>query len=161
MSIRVGRIIALAIIAFGFMPQDTRAGGWAVITLDEVPLKGAVGNPIKVGFRVLQHGETGMSDLSPVIRANRTGSIEVIEWIAKESGEPGHYEISLLFTEPGEWQWSINAFNLRQPMPAIQVAVGSADQSANPSWVVWIVGSGIIVLGLAGFFPGRRTSPGM
>ncbi|RPI90695.1 MAG: hypothetical protein EHM40_17685, partial [Chloroflexi bacterium] len=45
------------------------AGGWAVITLDELPGAVVAGEPLTVGFTVLQHGITPMSGIDATIVA--------------------------------------------------------------------------------------------
>src|SRR5215510_963883 len=45
------------------------AGGWAVITLDELPTDVVAGKSLTIGFMVLQHGRTPMTDLKPTVTA--------------------------------------------------------------------------------------------
>lgn len=104
--------LALAIPAF--------AGGWAVIILDELPSGVVAGEPFTVGFSVLQHGKTPMTDLDPVIFA-RSGNQKVTVF-PKEEGEPGHYAASMTLASEGDWEWTIQAFSMEQKMPVLSVA---------------------------------------
>jgi mono/diheme cytochrome c family protein len=96
------------------------AGGWAVITLDELPTDVSAGEPLIIGFTVLQHGKTPMTDLDPTVTASSGG--EKIMFFAEEEGKPGHYTATLTFPNEGKWEWSIQAFTMDQAMPALTVA---------------------------------------
>jgi mono/diheme cytochrome c family protein len=125
--IKISIILALAIAFVLVVPVI--AGGWAVITLDELPTGVVAGEPFKVGFTVLQHGRTPMADLDPVITA-RSGKEKVTVFV-KEEGKPGHYAVSLTLPTAGEWEWTIQAFTMEQKMPVLGVAaptVASVDQ---------------------------------
>lgn len=97
------------------------AGGWAVITLDELPGDVEANTSIEIGFMVRQHGVTPMTDLEPIITARLADSKEAVAFTATESGEVGHYVATLILPKSGEWQWSISAFTVNQPMPTLTV----------------------------------------
>jgi len=119
-------LIALA------LPAPTLAGGWAVITLDELPAQVNAGQPIVVGFTVLQHGKTPLEDLSPTISARHTATGESIIVTAKPEGEIGHYTATLALPRTGTWAWSIQAFNMDQPMPPLSVLTGTTVDVPSP-----------------------------
>ena len=101
------------------------AGGWAVISLDELPVGVAAGEPYTIGFTVLQHGRTPMTDLYPIVTA-RTAKAEVLTFSAEPEGKPGHYTAVLTFPTDGEWEWSIQAFTMDMKMPTLNVSAGGA-----------------------------------
>ena len=105
------------------------AGGWAVISLDELPANVVAGEPLTVGFTVLQHGHTPMEGLTPTVTAFHKDTRFIAE--AEPSGKPGHYMATLTFPREGEWIWSIQAFTMDQPMPRMNVAAPSAVAAAN------------------------------
>ncbi|MBL8099207.1 MAG: c-type cytochrome [Anaerolineales bacterium] len=107
------------------------AGGWAVITLDELPTDVVVGEEFTVGFMVLQHGKTPMTDLSPIIIANLNKDSH-FKVIAKEEGKPGHYTATLTFPKEGEWNWTIEAFSMQQKMPTLIVSAPSVAVVSEP-----------------------------
>ena len=124
--------IAIAILLTLVFAIPVFAGGWAVITLDELPTNIVAGEPFTVGFTVLQHGRTPMADIHPTITANLHKETEFVV-DAEPEGKPGHYTVTLTFPKDGEWQWSIQAFTMDQTMPVLSVAppsVVSANQSA-------------------------------
>ena len=45
--------IAIAVMLALVLAIPVLAGGWAVITLDELPTNVAAGEPVKIGFTVL------------------------------------------------------------------------------------------------------------
>src|SRR5215216_7293776 len=107
------------------------AGGWAVITLDELPLHVLAGEPLSVGFTVLQHGKTPMTDLHPTITANLYKDVEFVAK-AEAEGKPGHHVATLTFPKEGNWQWSIQAFTMDQSMPMLSVAAPAAESRNVP-----------------------------
>jgi hypothetical protein len=135
------------------------AGGWAVITLDELPTDVVAGEPITVSFTVLQHGKTPLAGLDPTITAKSANS-ESFVVLAKEEGKTGHYTATLTFPTEGAWQWSIQAFTMDQPMPMLNVAVGTVSSVTEPvattepaasslSWL-WIVRMLALAVGVIG-----------
>lgn len=107
------------------------AGGWAVITLDELPTGVVAGEPFDIGFTVLQHGRTPLSGLDPTITATFEKKEQFVVH-AVEAGEPGHYTATITFPKEGNWEWTISAFTMEQPMPALQVAAGNGSPAVRP-----------------------------
>ncbi|HJS18912.1 MAG TPA: FixH family protein, partial [Anaerolineales bacterium] len=106
---RVRLSLALALLLSLLITLPALAGGWAVITLDELPSNVVAGEPLTIGFTVLQHGKTPMTGLEPTITANLFKDEEFVV-IAEPEGKPGHYTATLTFPKEGDWQWSIQAF---------------------------------------------------
>jgi len=158
---------ALAFLLAFAIAIPVLAGGWAVITLDELPSNVAAGKPLEVGFTVLQHGRTPMSDLEPVITA-RSGDEKLT--VFPKPDQPGHYSATLTFPVEGNWDWTIQAFTMEQKMPVLSVsapvvAVESQpvakvepveSASVLPLTIVRLAALGIGVIGL--FVAFRRRS---
>ncbi len=125
---RISTVLALALV-FGLV-LPVFAGGWAVITLDELPAGVAAGEPFTVGFTVLQHGRTPMTDLNPVIVA-RSGD-ERVTVVVEAQGEPGHYATEMILPSEGQWEWTIQAFTMEQKMPVLTVAAPSVLPVGRP-----------------------------
>lgn len=122
----IAGLIALA------LPANTLAGGWAVITLDELPTQVNAGEPFTISFMVRQHGRTPMGELSPTISARNTNNGESINVVADPQGEIGHYTATLAFPSAGTWDWSIQAFSMDQPMPPLSVLGGKTSIAPSP-----------------------------
>jgi len=150
--------IAIALLLTLIFTIPVFAGGWAVITLDELPTNVVAGEEITVGFVVLQHGKEPMTGLTPIITANLYKD-EQFTITAKEEGKPGHYTATLTFPKEGEWSWMIEAFSMQQKMPMLNVSAPSvaivtepesATQTAmSPNFVFAIL---TLVIGLASLF---------
>jgi mono/diheme cytochrome c family protein len=122
MNKRLLRVGALTVVAFGGMAFSF--GGWAVITVDDLPQAFTVGQPTTIGFSVRQHGIKLTDGLKPMLVAvdEKGGSTEVTA-SATDTGE-GHYVAKLTVPRPGHWSVTINSnfFNSRvklYPIPAI------------------------------------------
>lgn len=83
------------------------AGGWALVVLDRVPTEVRAGEGITIGFRVLQHGVTPQSDADPQLRAFHPASGERIQAQGTQTGDVGHFEITVSFPREGTWEWEI------------------------------------------------------
>jgi hypothetical protein len=122
--------IALGILLALMFTIPAFAGGWAVVTLDELPGEVVANENVEVGFVVLQHGITPMTGFTPIVSAHLTGSKESLQVMAKAEGEPGHYVASLTFPQSGEWSWNIRVFE-EQTMPPLSVV--DAPKAAQPA----------------------------
>jgi cytochrome c2 len=147
-GISVGFALLLALV-FAF---PVLGGGWAVITLDELPTDVIAGEPLTIGFTVLQHGKTPLSGLDPTITANLSKDEEFVVH-AEPGDKPGHYTATLTFPKEGEWRWSIQAFTMDQRMPNLTVAAPSIvsqpveeSRTATIPWLLIIRG---LVFGIA------------
>lgn len=129
---RIRTAIGLALLFAIVFAFPAFAGGWAVITLDELPSNVVAGEPLSIGFTVLQHGRTPMTDLHPTITA-KLSAAETISINAEPSGKPGHYAATLTFPKEGSWEWSVQAFTMDQPMPVLNVAASKAASANRPA----------------------------
>lgn len=123
--------IVLALLLSLVFSIPVFAGGWAVITLDELPTGVVAGEPFTIGFTVLQHGRTPMTNLEPTVTAG-LALVEKLVVYAEPEGKPGHYAATIRFPKEGEWEWSIQAFTMDQPMPVLTVAAPSAASASQP-----------------------------
>jgi len=151
--------IAFVLVSTFVIALPVYAGGWAVITLDELPVNVVAGAPVEIGFKVLQHGRTPLNDLHPKITATLFKESQFIV-NAEPDGKPGHYIAILNFPKEGDWYWSIQAFTMDQPMPVIKVASSNGvsiawpdsknDPISNSNSLVWIIRFLAVGVGLAG-----------
>jgi mono/diheme cytochrome c family protein len=135
MALRIRIALVFAILLSLTFVVPAFAGGWAVITLDELPTNIVAGDTFEVGFTVRQHGHTPMDGLAPTVTASLYKEMQFVVH-AQPGDKPGHYTASLTFPKEGEWTWSIQAFSMDQPMPVLQVAApgaGKTDQHAGQS----------------------------
>jgi cytochrome c2 len=116
------------------------AGGWAVITLDELPTAITAGQAYSIGFVVRQHGQTLRSDLQPIVRFDRVGAQESFRVTAQRQGSEGHYAAEIKFPSAGQWEWHVDIEQfgmITQPMPTLTVAAAST--KAEPASLATIM----------------------
>ncbi len=111
----------------------SQAGGWAVVTLDQLPKEVVAGKPLTISFTVRQHGRTLINGLKPKILATRTEPLDSVTIIARPlSDKTGHYEAALTLPTAGAWKWSIDAFGaFPQPMPTLNVLASAPAKNTS------------------------------
>lgn len=137
------------------------AGGWAVVTVDELPVSAVAGEPLTIGFMVRQHGISPTSGLSPTITFTLPKD-EQFTVTAKEDEVTGHYSASVTLPKEGDWYWTVDAFSFPQPMPIITVVAPAVTVTGQPVATevvpyVLIVRIVALGLGLLGLFFALRT----
>ena len=147
---RIHGALGLTLLLILIVVFPVFAGGWAVITLDELPTDAMAEKPFTIGFTVLQHGRTPMTNLEPTVTA-RLSAGKPLTFSAASEGEPGHYTAILTFPEAGNWEWSIQAFTMDQKMPMLSVAATDAavvSQSVSKTEPAPITFSPLLVTGI-------------
>lgn len=84
-------------------------GGWAVITLDDVPDAVVAGKPVTLTFTVRQHGHTLLDNVRPSIDAVPAGGGDHIRVDAIPAGGRGRYRSTLTLPDTGQWRLTINS----------------------------------------------------
>jgi hypothetical protein len=103
-------------------------GGWAVITVEDLPDSAVAGQPLDLAFKVRQHGMGIMTDLRPVVEA-RSGGERVRS--GARAGRNGLYEAALTLPESGEWSITIHSgFNDNRVTLLPMTATGSHNRTA-------------------------------
>jgi hypothetical protein len=86
---------------------NPHAGGWAVVTVENLPDQFVVGKPTTLTFSVRQHGMHLVPGLRAYAIANlRDKQIDATSGPGKESG---YYTASFTLPEPGRWTISIQS----------------------------------------------------
>ena len=105
---KITRSLTIALALLLITTITVMAGGWAVITLDELPGEIVAGHSFPIGFTVRQHGRTLRDDLSPLLRFNQSDTKDALEFTAKREGDAGHYVASVTLPGDGQWTWRID-----------------------------------------------------
>ncbi len=83
-------------------------GGWAAITVEDLPDYGVVRQPLSFTFTVRQHGVTKLSNLEPRVEARASGGATA--GAAAERGkDEGQYTARLVLPEAGVWAVTIHS----------------------------------------------------
>lgn len=95
-----GTLLALSSVA------AARMGGWAVVTVEDVPERLVAGKPLDLTFVVRQHGVTPLGDLTPRIEA-RSGSRRETKnaWATQRTGT---YRGRITVPDTGLWTITIH-----------------------------------------------------
>jgi hypothetical protein len=106
-------LICLALLVFA---TPVLAGGWATVTLDEIPGEVRAGETVQLSFVVKQHGKTPVHfltynmdnmPLEPFLKATNLNTGETIRVAAERGKEVGHFTLAAVFPSEGEWEWDI------------------------------------------------------
>ncbi len=103
MATRASRFALPALL----LPLLGLSGGWASITVEDVPDYGVVRQPLDLTFTVRQHGVTKLSDLEPRVEARGAGTSAAA--VAQRGTEAGQYTARLVLPEAGEWTITIHS----------------------------------------------------
>ena len=121
----LGAILALTLVT-------THAGGWAVVTVEDLPEQFVAGQPTTLTFSVRQHGMRLLGGLTAGVSA-RSGS-RVVEAAAKPK-DTGYYAATVTLPAPGEWTVTIHSgfmTSAAQLLPVNVVTPASAASAPPP-----------------------------
>jgi hypothetical protein len=99
------RSVISALILSGTM---SHAGGWAVITVDNLPDYAVAGKPLEFSYVVRQHGHSPLDMLEGSVEAQSNGQATVTV-PAHAVAKPGGYGAKLVLPKPGEWTITIKS----------------------------------------------------
>jgi hypothetical protein len=146
-------IIASVLACILCLPGVASAGGWLVLTLDELPAAGQLnaGQEVVLGFVARQHGREPIGRAGPVARFTHQASGQQVSATAIDEGPNGHYVVRFTPPTAGAWDWSIRAWEMDHPMPALTVAPAPSAASVAalaPARVQWplLAASGALAL---------------
>lgn len=105
----LSRVLPFAVatgLALALTIANTHAGGWAVVTVEDLPERIVVGAPTELKFSVRQHGIRLVPGLNGWISAVADG----LQVDAKPvADEPGYYRASLTIPRAGQWKITISS----------------------------------------------------
>jgi mono/diheme cytochrome c family protein len=84
-------------------------GGWAVITVQDVPPRLEAGRPTRLAFTVLQHGREPLRGLKPTLTVTPEGARRGHTVSAEAGGSPGEYVATITVAQAGEVRIGIDA----------------------------------------------------
>jgi mono/diheme cytochrome c family protein len=126
-TLRLLALVPLPLIAAGF-------GGWAAVTVEDLPDYVVSQQPIRLAFMIRQHGVRPLEGLSPLVEARSGGGGgggggSDTTFAAEPAGETGRYAASVTLPEPGRWTLTIHSGFGRSSvslLPLDAVAPGAA-----------------------------------
>ena len=97
-------VVLLATVA-AFVAITGHAGGWATITVADLPDHFVAGQPVNLSFTVRQHGVRLMDDLTPSLEAV-SGTEKVTASVTKAGA---NYQAKFTLPKPGAWAITIKS----------------------------------------------------
>lgn len=88
------------------LPLVAALGGWATVSVKDLPDYIVAGQPTTLTFVVRQHGMNRLTGLHPTIEARSGGMAATVE--AKATSD-GRYSGALTLTQPGDWTITIHS----------------------------------------------------
>lgn len=82
-------------------------GGWAAITVEDLPDYGVVRRPLNLTFTVRQHGVSKLKNLEPRVEARVSGATAAA--VAEPGKEEGTYTARLVLPQAGDWTITIHS----------------------------------------------------
>ena len=117
------RTLRLTLLCAALLPVAAfTMGGWAVVTVDDLPDYLVAGKPNDLAFVVRQHGVTMLRDLQPTVTLTSGSTTATAR--AREINSGGHYLASITPPRAGQWTMRIqsgfgNSANTLLPIEAI------------------------------------------
>lgn len=99
--------LSLPFLLLAFTASAPEPGGWAVITLEDLPEHLVAGTPVELTYTVRQHGQTLVGGVEGTIRASAGG--QSLEVVAKPGEREGEYRARLTVPESGLWTFTIRS----------------------------------------------------
>ena len=122
----------LGFVAVFALVTAAYAGGWAIITVNQLPEYAVAGQPLTLTFSVRQHGKTLLSELHPTIQTAAPGG-RTIKVAAMRTASPGEYSARLTFPQAGEWKITIvSGFNTSTTTLPVMKVLGAGSPPPPP-----------------------------
>ena len=125
MPTRALRVLVPGLLRPVFMSHN---GGWAIITVDNLPDYAVAGTPVALSFMVRQHGEEPLEKLEPRIEAV-SGALRVVTPARPGVGR-GRYTASVTLPQAGNWTLTIRSGFGRSDLKLLPMAVVKPGTSA-------------------------------
>ena len=101
----------LAVMLMALAAPLALAGGWATVTLDQLPRQPRAGETLALSFTIRQHGLHEI-DLDTTVNkvfvfASNPATGETLRFDARKDGNTGHFLVDVTFTAAGDWNWGV------------------------------------------------------
>jgi hypothetical protein len=125
-------LLAVSVLALLALAPAAFAGGWATVGLSSTPAGADPGKPWNVNLTILQHGQTPLDGLTPVITIRNGDATK--SFTAKPTAKPGVYRASVVFPSAGRWTYEVDdGFISGQPHTFPAVEIGAPSDAPAPA----------------------------
>lgn len=142
------------------------AGGWATATLDPPPDNPVAGEPVEMGFTLMQHGMTPMDWGVATFVVIDGESGERTDYRATLSDPPGHWTVEVSFPDNGTYRFevlhdvAIQSVNVAETTLAVGASGISSTSAATPSvGLAALAGALGLILAVGLWFVGGLRTP--
>ncbi len=156
-------IVLAALVAALATSATANAGGWATVGFAPLPDGTAAGATWTPKITVLQHGQTPLAGLSPVVTVTADELVET--FTATETSEVGVYEASVVFPEGGDWRIEIDSGFGESTVTYGPVTIGpglAGEPSSFPgkfAGIAFVAGLALLAAATFGLVRQRRLTP--
>ena len=139
-------LLVLAVAAFA-VPAAS-AGGWATVGLSSLPPAGLPANhDWPVDITVLQHGQTPLAGVTPIVRIRDDGGKVVDTFTATPTGKTGVYHADVTFPGEGTYAYEVydgfTTYGGARTHTFKPVAIGAGDGGLPYGWLALALGAGL------------------
>ena len=139
------------------------AGGWATVGLDSLPPEGlGAGQAWPVDITVLQHGETPLAGVTPIVRIRDGGGQVVKSFTATPTGRIGVYHAEVTFPGEGTYSYEVydgfGTYGGARTHTFKPITIGAGDGGFPYGWLAAALGLAA-VLAAATVLTRRRREP--
>jgi mono/diheme cytochrome c family protein len=99
---------SIAVFSIFVMVVTLSAGGWAIVSVKDVPDYVTAGKPFTLTFAVRQHGLTLVNGLKPLVTASSPHHLS-LRFSPSSTGNAGEYATEVRLAEPGTWDIHIDS----------------------------------------------------
>jgi hypothetical protein len=154
-------LLVLAVAAAVAAPVAS-AGGWATVGLSSLPPSGLEPNEAwPVDITVLQHGQTPLAGVTPIVRIRDDGGKVVDTFTAAPTGKTGVYHADVTFPGEGTYAYEVydgfTTYGGARTHTFKPVAIGAGDGGPPYGWLALALGAGLALAGGTVLALRRRT----
>ncbi len=140
MRTRVSRLLLPGLLVLTLLAAF---GGWAVITVQDLPDYAVARQPLSLTFMVHQHGVTPLPRLEPHVEAEAGGVTTTA--LAQPDGETGRYTARLVLAQAGDWRITIHSGFMNSQVTLVPLPVIEPGATPPPAPVAAARGNALFV----------------
>jgi hypothetical protein len=142
------RLLLLAALVAGALAPAAGAGGWATVQLSSVPKDGTkAGTTLPIDITVLQHGQTPLAGVTPIVRIRDGGGKVVDTFTATPTGMTGVYHADVTFPAEGTYSYEVydgfTTYGGARTHTFKPIAIGAGDGGPPYGWLALALGAAL------------------
>ena len=145
---KLSLVLAVAAVATVTLAGAASAGGWATVGLSSLPPGGLKANqPWRVDITVLQHGQTPLGGVTPIVRVRDDGGKVVDTFTATPTGRTGVYHAVVRFPSKGDYSYEVydgfTTYGGARTHTFKPIAIGAGDGGFPFGWLALALGAAL------------------